>query len=375
MLTKEENELMTRVGPGTPAGDLLRRYWWPVGFTEEIVAEGKPRRVRLLGEDLVLFRDGHGRLGLLGLHCSHRGTALDYGRAESAGIRCSYHGWMYDVSGQCVEQPMEPPDSAFKDRVHHLAYRAQDLGGLIFGYLGPEPAPLLPRYDLLVLEDGFRTVEANVDYCNWLQRAENSVDQSHLPVLHASGYPSFAMKRPDINWERTWYGVRVTTSFPGIDTRKVSLWLFPSNNRFTGARVYGRPAHHMNFRVPIDDGETHTYAVTFYPGGDPKTGQKTGLATKGMKRGQPGAYTPVDNGWWGIVEEDKMAAEQQGTIADRTAERLASSDQGILLLRQMIREGIDNVREGIDPVGVVRDPAQNVIIRFDASMAEIGALS
>jgi 5,5'-dehydrodivanillate O-demethylase len=375
MLTKEENEMMTRVGPGTPAGDMLRRYWWPIAFTEETVAKGPPRRVRLLGEDLVLFRDGDGQPGLLGLHCSHRGTALEYGRVEDAGIRCSYHGWLYDVRGRCIEQPAEPEDSTFKDRIRHPAYRAQDLGGLVFAYMGPEPAALLPRYDLLVLEDGVRTVGANVDYCNWLQRAENSVDQAHLPVLHASGYPSFAMTRPDIHWQRTWYGVSVTTRFPGIDTEKVSLWLFPSNNRFTGARVYGHPAHHMNFRVPVDDGETITFAVTYYAGGDPKTGQRTGLRTLGMKRGEPGVYTHIDNGWWRVVEEDRMAAEQQGVIADRSAEQLASSDQGVLLLRQMVKESIDNVREGLDPVGVIRDPKRNAIVRFDASMAEIGALA
>src|SRR5579871_5024276 len=122
MLTAEENERMTRVGPGRPAGELLRRYWWPVGFAQEVSAKAPPRPVRLLGEDLVLFRDGGGGLGLLGLHCSHRGTSLGFGRVEEAGIRCCYHGWLYDVHGRCLDQPAEPAESAFKERIHHPAY-------------------------------------------------------------------------------------------------------------------------------------------------------------------------------------------------------------------------------------------------------------
>ena len=203
MLSKEENELLTRVGPGTPAGEMLRRYWWPVGFSENVKAKGSPTRVRLLGEDLVLFRDGNGRLGVLGLHCSHRGTSLEFGRVEDAGIRCCYHGWLYDVGGKCLEQPAEPEDGTFKNRVQHPAYQAQEIGGFIFAYLGPEPAPLLPKYDLFLREDGERQVGAGHDYCNWLQRAENSVDQTHLVALHAPEYPHMALKRPVIGWERT----------------------------------------------------------------------------------------------------------------------------------------------------------------------------
>jgi 5,5'-dehydrodivanillate O-demethylase len=141
MLSKEENELLTRVGTGTAAGEMLRRYWWPVGFTESVTPKGPPTKVRLLGEDLVLFRDGSGRLGILGLHCSHRGTSLEFGRVEDAGIRCCYHGWLYDVGGRCLDQPAEPENNTFKNRVQHPAYKAQEIGGFIFAYIGPEPAP------------------------------------------------------------------------------------------------------------------------------------------------------------------------------------------------------------------------------------------
>lgn len=196
MMSKEENDLLTRVGPGTPAGEMLRRYWWPVGFSERVTAKGEPVKIKLLSEDLVLFRDGQGALGVLGLHCSHHGTSLEFGRVEDAGIRCCHHGWLYDVRGRCLEQPAEPQDSSFKARVQHPSYQAQDLAGFIFAYIGPEPAPLLPNYDLFLREDGERELGAGREYCNWLQRAENSVDQTHLVSLHASEYPHMALKRP-----------------------------------------------------------------------------------------------------------------------------------------------------------------------------------
>src|SRR5918992_4731160 len=127
MLSKEENEILTRVGWGTPGGEMLRRYWWPVGFSELVKRNGAPAKVRLLGEDLVLFRDGNDRLGLLALHCSHRGTSLEFGRVEDSGIRCCYHGWLYDTAGRCLDQPAEPGDSSFKNRVQHPAYKAEEI--------------------------------------------------------------------------------------------------------------------------------------------------------------------------------------------------------------------------------------------------------
>jgi 5,5'-dehydrodivanillate O-demethylase len=148
MLSNEENELLTRVGRGTPGGEMLRRYWWPVNFSELVTKRGQPAKVRLLGEDLVLFRGGDGSLGLLALNCSHRGTSLEFGRVEENGIRCCYHGWLYDTRGQCLEQPAEPADSTFKSRVQHPAYQPLEIAGFIFAYMGPEPAPLLPNYDL-----------------------------------------------------------------------------------------------------------------------------------------------------------------------------------------------------------------------------------
>ncbi len=376
MLSKEENELLTRVGPGTPAGEMLRRYWWPVGFTEHVKEKGRPVRTRLLGEDLVLFRDGNGRLGLLGLHCSHRGTSLEFGRVEDRGIRCCYHGWLYDVRGRCLEQPAEPEDSRFKDRVQHPAYQAQEIGGFIFAYIGPEPAPLLPNYDLFLREDGEREVGAGHDYCNWLQRAENSVDQTHLVALHASEYPHLALKRPVIGWERRDYGAKISMQVPGISKPKSSHWIFPSHTRHTTARKGRKPDHAIRFRVPMDDTNTMTFWLRFYPYGEEDRSKPFLLKTLGFENDQAGVYERVDDGWWGVAshDQDRVAQESQGPIYDRTKEHLGASDQGVIMLRTMIKESIDAVRHGKDPVWVLRDSAQNETIGFDASMQEIGAL-
>ena len=376
MLSKEENELLTRVGPGTPAGEMLRRYWWPVGFTEHVKEKGRPVRTRLLGEDLVLFRDGNGRLGLLGLHCSHRGTSLEFGRVDDRGIRCCYHGWLYDVRGRCLEQPAEPEDSRFKDRVQHPAYQAQEIGGFIFAYIGPEPAPLLPNYDLFLREDGEREVGAGHDYCNWLQRAENSVDQTHLIALHASEYPHLALKRPVIGWERRDYGAKISMQVPGISKPKFSHWIFPSHTRHTTARKGRKPDHAIRFRVPMDDTNTMTFWLRFYPYGEEDRSKPFLLKTLGFENDQAGVYERVDDGWWGVAshDQDRVAQESQGPIYDRTKEHLGASDQGVIMLRTMIKESIDAVRHGKDPVWVLRDSAQNETIGFDASMQEIGAL-
>jgi 5,5'-dehydrodivanillate O-demethylase len=376
MLTKEENELLTRVGPGTPAGEMLRRYWWPVGFTEQVKTKGSPTRVRLLGEDFVLFRDGNGSLGVLGLHCSHRGTSLEFGRVEDAGIRCCYHGWLYDVGGRCLEQPAEPEDGTFRNRVRHPAYKAQESGGFIFAYIGPEPAPLLPNYDLFLREDGERHVGAGHDFCNWLQRAENSVDQTHLVALHAPEYPHMALKRPVIGWERTRYGAKISMHVPGVTKSKLSHWVFPSHTRHTTARRGRIPDHAIRFRVPMDDTNTMTFWLRFYPYNQEESAKPFIMKTLGFENDQPGAYTRVDDGWWGIAshDQDRVAQESQGPIYDRTKEHLGASDQGVIMLRNMIKESIDAVHQGNDPIWIIRDADQNENITFDASMQEIGAL-
>src|ERR671929_1223807 len=193
MLTKEENELLTRVGPGTPMGNLLRRYWHPVATSAQLKDE-PVLAVTLLGENLALYRTDGGKLGLVSQRCPHRGASLAYGIPEEEGLRCPYHGWRFDQTGQCNQQPAEPTDSTFKDRIKIPAYPVQEMGGLIWAYLGPEPAPLLPRYDLFVRDDLEREIGITRLPCNWLQIMENSLDPVHLEYLH-SVYMNYVLKR------------------------------------------------------------------------------------------------------------------------------------------------------------------------------------
>ena len=176
MLTVEQNERLTRVGPGTPMGELLRRYWHPIAPSAELDEENPTKEVRLLGEDLVLFRSTKGVLGLVEPSCPHRKANLSYGVPEPEGIRCAYHGWLFDETGACVDQPSEPAGSRFKEKVRIKAYPVEELGTLIFAYLGPEPAPLLPRWDMLTWGQVRRNVVMHMVPANWLQCMENSLD-------------------------------------------------------------------------------------------------------------------------------------------------------------------------------------------------------
>ena len=370
MVSVAQNERLTRVGPGTPAGEMLRRYWWPVGFADEVKLGGRPVQTRVLGEDLVLFRDGGGRPGALGLHCSHRGTSLAYGRMEEHGLRCPYHGWVYDREGRCLEQPAEPADSSFKDRIRHLAYPAQDVCGLIFIYMGPAPAPSLPKYDLLYVEEGERIVGAQEEYCNWLQRAENGMDECHVGILHAAGYPDLALKPLDPHYQPTWYGFRTDTSVEGSWPR-LNHSVFPSGSTMTSMRIGRAPNLYLRYRVPTDDTKTTTYWINWIPGGP------SGIRTVGLTHQEPGVFDRVENDWWGIAshDEDRMAQETQGKIADRSVEHLGSSDKGIILFRDMVEQAIQAVERGDDPPGVIRDP-NHAVIHFENTLRELeGALS
>ena len=183
MLSTEESQLLTETAPNTPGGDFFRRYWQPVALSEELES-GAPLAVELLGEKLVLFRDDEGGLGLLGRHCSHRGADLSLGRIEDGGLRCLYHGWLYDVSGRCLEQPAEPAGSGFKEKVRHNAYPCQEAAGIVFAYLGPGEAPPLPMYEPLTVPENQRYAYKVLHECNWLQAHEGEIDPTHLSFLH-----------------------------------------------------------------------------------------------------------------------------------------------------------------------------------------------
>jgi phthalate 4,5-dioxygenase oxygenase subunit len=228
MLSQQENELLTRTGPGTPAGNLLRRYWQPVALTEELPVNGAPLPLRIMSEDLVLFRDDHGEFGLLGLHCSHRRADLSYGRVENGGLRCLYHGWLFDRHGNCLEQPCERPGKRFCEKVHHLAYPCQERSGIIFTYMGPGEPPLFPAYEPFLAPRDHVLVTKIFHECNYFQANEGNLDPSHVSYLHRQANVPENLKRPvegsggklplalyeadmapEIDAEETDYGVRI----------------------------------------------------------------------------------------------------------------------------------------------------------------------
>ncbi len=366
MMSPEENDRLTRVGRGTPMGELLRRYWWPVWFTEQL--KDKPVPVRLMGDELILFRTQDGSPALLDRVCPHRGASLALGRVEDDGIRCCYHGWKFAPDGRCLDMPAEPADTPLKTVVRIGAYPTREIAGLVFAYIGPSPAPDFPRYDLLYLDGLDRTVGAVQDHCNWLQRAENTVDQLHATILHAAGYPELAFKRADIEWTETPYGIRAEYSVDG-GAGKVSHFVFPTSNRYFGARVGERNSQNMHIRVPISDTETWTFYIRAHDA----AGAMPTVATKGLLTHERGVYERVEDGFWGLPnrEQDRAAQESQGLIADRTKEVLGTSDRGVAMFRRMLKEALAALERGHDPVGVTRG-YEDILIAFDASQLREG---
>jgi 5,5'-dehydrodivanillate O-demethylase len=372
MLTAERQELLTRVGPGTPMGELLRRYWLPVAASSDLV-RGAAQRVRLLGEDLALFRDATGRLGLLEAACPHRGASLAHGCVDHQGIRCPYHGWKFDAQGACLELPSEPAESPLRGRVRARAHSVEELGGLVFAYLGPAPAPLLPRWDLLVWEGVLRDVGHALVPCNWLQIMENSVDPHHIEWLH--GHHLAHVRGREGRAKPTHYRRRhVKIGFDvfehGIVKRRVleggseddEDWqvghplVFPLM-----LRVGAHRQHRFQFRVPVDD--THT-RIWWYACYRPPEGVKLPPQFEVPRYEVPwqderGEFL-VDF----VDGQDIMAWVSQGPIADRTRERLSAADQGIALFRRLLLEQLEEVRAGRDPLGVIRDPARNQVIEL-----------
>jgi len=378
MLTREENEFLTRVGPDEPAGKLLRRYWHPVAVAGELTEEKPIKGVKMLGEKLALFRDKEGNYGLVGERCPHRNASLAYGRVEADGIRCAYHGWKFNSRGKCVEQPAEPAGSTFKDRVCHKAYPVEKLAGLLFTYMGPEPAPLLPRWDVLVREDGRRwTLIESMLNCNWLQPMENSVDPSHLYWLHGiTGHLrdhmiTFKEEREFIKFE---YGIWKRRTTPGkkpsdppmVDEHPL---LFPTILRHVSIlKNGGGLRHNLQIRVPVDDEHTQVYRVNFVPSDNERSplDQDPPFEYSNL-RGPDGDYNLNL-----VSAQDAMAWETQGSIADRTQEQLGVSDEGIILFRKLLKEQIEIVLRGGEPMGVIRDPQQNKIIDLAVINERIG---
>ena len=359
MLSAEENKLLTSVGRGTPMGEVLRRYWHPVGVSEHVTT--KPRRVKVMGEELVLYRGASGAPALMQLRCAHRSLALDYGRVEGDCIRCPYHGWLYDQTGQCLEQPAEPEGSGFKDKIRLKSYRVQEFSGLVFGYLGPDPAPLLPLYDVLRMEDGVKGIQVRNVNANWLNHVENIVDVSHLAWLHGHSFPAYGARKVTYHWERQPYGADNVMLLDGVQDdadKHISCYGFPLVNRFTVPPIVpgGELVRTVLYRVPVDDASSLLYFVRFFPS------DKRSFSIS-LREDKLGEYKSLESDWWGIdvSDQDRMAIEQQGVIADRPNEHLGASDGGFFLMLRMMREALAAIEEGKDPPCVIRDPAQQAV--------------
>ena len=366
MLSEDANELLTRVGSGTPMGELLRRYWQVVAASSELEEPGI-KEVRVLGEDLVLFKDLKGRLGLVQRACAHRRVSLAYGIPEEEGIRCSYHGWMYDVNGQCVEQPYDEvvhPDSRFKNRVRLTAYPVQELGGLVFAFLGPEPAPLLPRWDLLARDNMVREIEYAVIPCNWLQIMENSVDTVHTQWLHC-----YYGGRRLMRWHRD-------TAYDVFEHGIMKRRLLVDEPEDSPAWQIGHPlvfpnmlrlATQLQIRVPVDD--THTLHILYSSYAPPP-----GVQAPQQTRIPFGEVPILDEQGRHIVDynqgQDMMAWVTQGPIAERNEEILGESDRGVTLYRRLLQQQLEIVKDGGDPMNVFRDPDQNDIIELPGEESE-----
>ena len=368
MLSREDNELFTKVGPGTPMGEMLRRYWHPVGCSEKVTS--KPQRIKVLGEELVLYRGDSGAPALMQLRCAHRSLALDYGRVEGDNLRCPYHGWLYDKAGKCLAQPAEPEGSTFKEKIQMRAYQVQEFSGLVFAYMGPQPAPLLPLYDVLRMEDGAKAIQVRNFNANWFNHVENIVDVSHLAWLHGHSFPAYGARKVAYHWDRQPYGADNVMMIDGFteDEAHISCYAFPTINRFIVPPVTegGALVRSLLYRVPIDDESALLYFVRFIPA-DKRS------FTVSVRHDKLGEYKHSDADWWGLdqSEQDRMAIEQQGTVADRPNEQLGVSDGGIILMRKMMRESLAAIAEGKDPLCVVRDPAlQAIEFRQQASLME-----
>jgi 5,5'-dehydrodivanillate O-demethylase len=374
MLSTEENERLTRVEAGTPVGDLLRRYWYPIAAVPEL-ARHPTKFVKILGEELVLFKDAQGRLGLIDAYCAHRRANLTYGIPEGDGLRCSYHGWKYDRAGRCLEQPFEETmGKSFKDKIRLSNYPVEELGGLIFAYLGPKPAPLVPRWDLLVEENVWREIGQTVTACNWMQTTENILDPVHVEWLHGvfrnyaaeqTGKFDYRRKRirhQKIAFDLAEYGIIKRRLLEGetenADDWNIGHWLvFPSTQK--GPDM-------LRFRVPVDSAHTAQWYYSVHPLNQDETQTIEQIPLYEMPspvlnpHGQP-QFELLNNE---VDPQDNAIFVSQGVTYDRTKELLGESDRGIVLYRHLLNQQIQFVAAGKDPMNVFRDPTKNVCLNL-----------
>jgi phenylpropionate dioxygenase-like ring-hydroxylating dioxygenase large terminal subunit len=407
MLSTQDNELLTRVGPGTPMGELLRRYWSPALLVSELpVPGGDPVKVRLFGEDLVAFRDATGKVGLVQEACPHRGASLYFGRNEAGpdgtcGLRCAYHGWQFAADGSCIDMPSEPPTSTFKERVQARSYPTHESGGIVWTYLGP-PAKQPPFRDFGTESLPPEKVAATKLHttCNWVQAMEGNLDTSHISWLHQwdgvddipddgsdkPGYPTNAMswkfwrhdRAPRLELEETWYGfkyVGLRQTPNGHDHVRMSAFCYPFNTVIASVPF---STQHGLF-VPVDDHNTWRYSFS--------TRDTPGLAEVGGENLfalSPYEFGPAEVGRNGIIprrytlendfgidrekqrgvtysgvaefiSQDFMVTETMGPIYDRTQEHLGTSDKAIIRMRRLLIAAAKRVAEGGDAPAVDGD--------------------
>jgi len=371
MESVKQNKLLTEVGRGTPMGELMRRYWQPIGAAVDLESKWT-KRVRLLGEDLVIFKDRQGRLGLIAEQCPHRRASFAHGIPTENGIRCPYHGWEYNAQGKCIHQPNEQDKCAFRDKVSTDAYPVQEMGGMLFAYIGPQPQPLLPRWDGFVAQGTIRIMGRTILPINWLQIMENSLDPVHTEWLHGHHYEflkeqegvkvAISTRHLKIDFKEFEYGMTKHRlleghSEDGDDWKVGHPIVFPNmlavGNGDEKSRYYS-----FQMRVPVDD--THTMHLWFNAYVPP---QGVEVPKHLLEKVHTYEVPFIDDKGEFIVDnvdgQDMMAWISQGAIADRSLENLGATDKGIVMYRRMLKREMKKVQAGIDPMGTVRNSAHN----------------
>lgn len=361
MLSEQENQRLTRVDAGTPMGELLRRYWMPIGGVSEFDTKNV-RPARLLGEDLVLYKDKSGTFGLVDRRCPHRRADLSYGFVEACGLRCNYHGWLFREDGTCSEQPYEDtaaPERRFKDKIRIKSYPVKAHAGILWTYMGPTPAPELPDWEPFAWKNGFVQVVMAELPCNWLQCQENSIDPVHFEWMHMnwgrrllSGDSQHGPKHTQVAFDEFDYGFvyrrqreDLPKDHPLWTVGRVCLW---PNGFFLG--------DHFEWRVPIDNENTLNISWLF----NRVPTEQEPFVQDSIPTWRSAITDPQTGRWIDshIMNQDFIAWVGQGTIADRTKEHLGQSDGGILMLRRRYQSEIKAIEEGRDPKGIIRDPQQ-----------------
>jgi len=414
MLSAQLNELITRTGPGTAGGKLMRRYWQPAALVEELAGNRPIKPLRLFGEDLVIFKDGKGRYGLVGRHCPHRGTDLAFGRLESDGLRCAFHGWKFGVDGKCLETPAEPDDSKLCARLQHKAYPVVEKSGILFAYMGPGEPPAFPEFDCFVAPDTHTFAFKGLIDCNWLQSLEVGIDPVHTSFLHrffededpTKGYGKMfrdksrdtempmtqimrEFTRPRIEVEPTQYGFRVAT-LREIGNGKAHVRL--TNLVFPNAFMIpmSREMTISQWHVPIDDTRHYWYAI-FTSFGEPVN--KEEMRRQRLELYELPDYVPRRNksnnyGYDPHEQEhttytgmgadinvhDQWACESMGVIQDRTQEHLGTSDKAIIAYRKLLRQSLEENDKGETPI-MVLDKAKAASVTGPACVDGIGPVA